>query len=193
MKIINSFALLVLLLILPASANCQTLDSGLAIGTDCPAFDPQHVSGPDKGTKACPMCKYGKDQGVMIWVNDDDMQALGSIAKRLETEIAGRGLRKFRAFIMYMNPNQKPLSEVRKTFSEFAASQKLTYLAVTYIPSPNDADTAALFEINPDRKVRNTVLIYKKRKVVGKMINLDPDQLSSLMSTCDNLFSGQSF
>lgn len=191
MKIISSLSILILL-ILPESANSQALDSGLAIGTDCPAFDPQHVSGPDKGTKACPMCKYGYQQGVMIWVNDNDWVALSYIAKRLETEIEGRGLRKFRAFIMYMNPDSKPLPEVMKALSDFSASLKLSRLAVTYIPSPTDEVTARLFEINPDKKIKNTVLIYKKRKVVGKIINQDPAHLSDLMATCDRLFSGPS-
>ena len=48
----------------------------------------------------------------------------------------------------------------------------------------------ALFEINPDKKIKNTVLIYKKRRVVGKIINLDPTQLGDLMATCDRLFGG---
>lgn len=193
MNVLKIIGFFLLANFVPELAASQTPDSGLAIGTDCPAFDPVHISGPDRGTKACPMCKYGYQQGVMIWVNDNDWSALGTIAKRLETEMDARGVRKFRAFIMYMNPDKKPSAEVMKTLSVFSAGLKLNRVALTFIPNPSDPETAGLFEINPDKNVRNTVLIYKKRKVAGKLINLEPASLNELMSTCDKLFSNDSF
>ncbi|MDZ4713997.1 MAG: hypothetical protein SH819_00875 [Cytophagales bacterium] len=189
MKTLLHSGVIFLLTLVPAAVKAQAPDSGLAIGTDCPAYDPQHVSGPDKGTKACPMCKYGSQQGVMIWVNNDDWEALRIMAQRLESEINVRGLRNFRAFIMYMNPDKKPLAEVRKMLTDFSTKLKLSRAAITYIPDPSDADTAGLFEISPSREVKNTVLIYKKRAVVGKFINLEPSKMSDLMSTCDKLFT----
>lgn len=171
----------------------QSLQSGLPIGTDGPAFDPYHVSGPDKGTRTCPMCKYGSQQGVMIWVNSPDWNALAPIVQRMESEAENRGLRKFRVFVIYMNPEHKALGEVMKESRTFAERLDLQKVAITCIPDPTDAESARLFEINPDKKVRNTVLVYKKRKMVSKTINLEASGLDELIASCDKLFGKDSF
>ncbi len=50
--------------------NASAYSSGLEVGSNCPAFDPLHISGVDAGKKACPMCKYGYGKGIMIWINN---------------------------------------------------------------------------------------------------------------------------
>lgn len=165
--------MLLLMFALSASALGQVVDSGLAIGKDCPAFDPYHVSGPDKGTRTCPMCKYGYQQGVMVWVNNNDWESLSRIAERLEAEISKKGIKKMRAFIIYMNPDQRPLEEVMKTLTDLSRQAKLDRVAITCIPGPADPKSAKLFQINPDKEIKNTVFVYKGRKVFDKFINLD--------------------
>jgi len=167
----------------------QDLSSGLPIGSDCPAFDPHHVSGPDRNTTACPMCKYGSRQGFMLWVNDADWQALEPILLQIEKEIRLRGLRKFRVFVMYMNPEQKSLSEAIRQASEVASRLKLRNVALTVVPSANDPETAGLFQINPDERVKSTVLVYSRRKVVYKSVNITQADLNSLFRKCDELFA----
>jgi hypothetical protein len=180
-------AILCLLVHLPGTS--QELSSGLPIGTDCPAFDPYHVSGADKNSTACPMCKYGSRQGIMLWVNDDDWKALEPVLVRMEGEIQRRGLRNFRFFVMYMNPGKKPLDDAVKEATEEARRLKLRNVALTVIPSPDDRETAGLFRINPDSRVRNTVLVYKRRKVAYKKINLTQNGLNDLLNACDKLFA----
>lgn len=149
----------------------QVLKSGLAVGEDCPAFDPKHVSGPDKGTKACPMCKYGYQQGIMIWMNTDDWNNMALLTSALEKEISKRGLKKLRVFLMYMNPEGKSKEDMEKMLTDFSAKNDLKKVAITYIPSPTDDETAGSYEINPDKKVKNTIFVFKKRGVVDKKIN----------------------
>ena len=150
-----------------------SLQSGLPLGEDCPAFDPHHVWGPDKGTRACPMCKYGYQQGVMVWVNTDDWNNIVNLASALEAEIARKGLRRFRAFIIYMNPEGKSKEEVEQLLTLFGQRAQLHKVAVAWVPSPTDASTAGLYKINPDHRIRNTVMVYKSRGVYDKSINLE--------------------
>jgi protocatechuate 3,4-dioxygenase beta subunit len=152
-------------------AQDAALKSGIEIGADCPAFDPRHVTGPDKGTKACPMCKYGSGQGVMIWMNTDDWGNISTLTSALEKEIDKQGLKKFRVFLVYMNPERKSKPDIEKMLSEFSKKNNLKKLAVTYIPAPDDEETAGSYEINPDAKVKNTIFVYKKRGVIEKVIN----------------------
>jgi len=145
------------------------INSGLTIGSDYPAFDPTHVSGPDQGKNACPMCKYGKDQGMMVWWNKEDMAELAPFAQNMERVILEKGFNNLRVFIMYMNTAGKPLTEIENMLKGFSKNNNLKNVALTYIPSPTDAETAGLYEINP--KAFNTIFIYKRRKVIDKFIN----------------------
>ncbi|MBL7850612.1 MAG: hypothetical protein JNN04_06905 [Cyclobacteriaceae bacterium] len=169
-------------------STAQVLNSGLPIGTECPAFDPHHVSGPDRNSRACPMCKYGSRQGVMIWVNHSDWDALEPIARRLESEIKTRGLRQFRAFIIYMNPAGLPLAQLLEESRKKADAWKLEKTALVCVPSPTDPESAGLFQINPDPRVKNTVMVYSRRKVAHKVINLNAGGLDDLVRTCDEIF-----
>ncbi len=175
MKLRNaSLSLILFISIATATAAQDTkLISGLAIGADCPAFDPRHVSGPDKGTKACPMCKYGYQQGVMIWMNTDDWKNIGVLASALEQEIRIKGLKRMRVFLMYMNPDRKNKTDVEKLLEDFSAKYQLDKVAVTYITDPADPETAGLYNINPDKDVKNTIFVYKSRGIFDKIINFD--------------------
>lgn len=181
--------LIVFVALLPLTTVSQSLSSGLSIGEECPAFDPWHVSGPDKNSTACPMCKYGSRQGVMIWVNDANWKSLTPIMLRLEEEIKARGLRQFRVFIMYMNPEGLSKEKLLETCRDKAKELKLDKLALTCLIGPEDHETAGAFRINPDKAVKNTVMVYSRRRVAHKVINLRPEDLNDLMKTCDEIFT----
>ncbi len=135
------------------------------------------------------MCKYGaRTQGLMIWVNNDDWKSLEPILLRMESELKTRGLRTFRVFVMYMNPNNLSKADLMKETRAKANELNLAKVALTYIPSPTDAETAALYRINPDKAVKNTVIVYNQRKVVYKVINLEATGLNELMKACDEQF-----
>ena len=175
--------------------NLASLHSGLSLGEDCPAFDPHHVWGPDKGTRACPMCKYGYQQGVMVWINTDDWNNVVNLASGLEAEIARKGLRRFRAFIIYMNPEGKSKEEVERLMTVFGQSTHLHKVAVTWVPSPTDPSTSGIYKINPDRRIRNTVIIYKSRGVFDKSINLEatPANLQALFRSVERAENSNGF
>jgi protocatechuate 3,4-dioxygenase beta subunit len=116
----------------------ERVTSGLPIGADCPAFDPKHVWGPDKGTSACPMCKYGYQQGVMIWMNTDNWDNISPLVIALDKEIQRKGLNRIRVFLIYMNSQKKSKLEVEDMLEKFSQKAGLTQAAVTYIPNPSD-------------------------------------------------------
>ena len=158
--------------------------SGLMVGTDCPAFDPTHVWGPDRGTRACPMCKYGsRTAGVMAWLGDDNWANAAQLAVFLENQMQQRGAKQFKAFLIYTNPNKRPKAEVEKLLEDFARKNGLREVAVLYVPSPGDKPSSFLYGINP--RAQNTVFVYDKRRVVGKVVNLEatPAKLEGLLTS----------
>lgn len=156
------------------------LASGLSLGANCPAFDPLHLSGADTGKKACPMCKYGQGQGIMVWFNHANVDQLKDFVVGLEKEMQTKGESKIRVFMIYMNPfykdnpNVKPEDILKGKLKKWADEQGLKKVAMTWIPSPADEETAGLYEINP--KAKNTVFVYKKREVTAKWVNIEYDE-----------------
>jgi protocatechuate 3,4-dioxygenase, beta subunit len=163
-------------------AGLPKLSSGLEVGAHCPAFDPLHVSGPDKGKKACPMCKYGYGQGIMVWFNHANLDHMKDFVLALENEMRSKGEKKLRVFFIYMNPFYKEnptdveTGIIARKLREWCEQQKLHKVAMTWIPSPVDEDTAGVYEINPEAK--NTVFVYKKRTVAAKWVNIEYDEVS---------------
>ena len=148
--------------------------SGLLVGDECPAFDPAHVWGPDRGKRTCPMCAYGRGKGVMIWTKSVSSDTLRRIAQFWEAELqkptAGLpGAGPLNAFIIYTNPDRKPARDVEQMLETFANEAGLHKVAVLYVPSPTDRKTALLYNVNP--AVAITILGYKHRRVVSKFID----------------------
>lgn len=172
-------------------AKVKTPESGLAIGSNCPAFDPVHLSGADKGTTTCPMCKYGSGQGVMVWFNHANLDEMKDFATTLEKAMNDRGVKKLRVFLVYMNPfykenDKEGLRVLRKKITEWCEKQNLVQVAMVWIPSPVDKETAGLYKMNP--KVKNTVLVYKRRRVVAKWVNIEynDEAVKSILNKVDS-------
>lgn len=165
-------------IVLYAQYDISSANSGLLKHEECPAFRPHHAWGPDKGSTACPMCKYGNKQGVMAWINTDDWKNIAKLAKALEAEIRKEGPDQIRAFLIYMNPSRLNKNELENRLQQFARENKLQQVAILYIPSPEDEKTAGLYRINPSKGIRNTLFIYKNRRVFDKYINFDASQMN---------------
>lgn len=165
------------------------ITSGLEVGAPCPAFDPLHLSGADKGKKVCPMCKYGYGQGIMVWFNHANLEHMSEFIKSLEAEMRKRGEKNLRVFLIYMNPfYQENTTDtehqiIGRKIKEWCEKQQLEKVAMTWIPSPVDEKTAGVYKINPAAK--NTIFVYKSRRVTAKWVNVEYDQqtLKNMLST----------
>jgi protocatechuate 3,4-dioxygenase beta subunit len=147
------------------------VQSGNPIGSESPAFSPQHVRGPDRGSHACPMCKYGYHPGVMVFLNTDtDWENTIAICKRLEEESIKRKSEKFKAYLVYTNPNKLTIKELENKLQAFTKGLSVQHMAITYVPSIDDETTEMnLNKINP--KTKNTIIVYNKRRVFDKFVN----------------------
>jgi len=169
-------------------AGLPNIKSGLEIGTPCPAFDPLHLSGADKGKKVCPMCKYGYGQGIMVWFNHANLDHMTEFIKSLEIEMKNRGEKELRVFLVYMNPFYKNSTDtdyeiIGRKLKLWCEKQQLERVAMTWIPSPVDEKTAGVYSINPEAK--NTIFVYKSRRVTAKWVNVEYDQetLKTILNT----------
>ena len=147
--------------------------SGLHIGEDQPSFGPFHAFGPDKGSQACPVCKYGRYHGILYFVgNHPNWKEIESWLIFLEQQSIRRQ-DKLKVYFVYGNENQYNKKERQKQLEQLGKRLNIQKIALTFVPSFIDGETEVnLNKINP--KVENTFIIYRYRRIIDKYIGLKP-------------------
>ena len=160
--------------------------SGLQIGEDNPSFIPFHAFGPDKGTRTCPVCKYGRYHGIVYFVgNNTNWDDIKKWLTFLEQESETRS-KYLKAYFVYGNENNYS-KETRQSELEITGKElNLKNIALTFVPSMTDTESEVnLNQINPT--VENTFVIYRHRTIIDKFIDLKPtaDNFQKISNTLD--------
>lgn len=159
--------------------------SGLNIGEDQPSFDPMHAHGPDKGSHACPVCKYGRYHGILYFVgNNLDWNEIKNWLQWLEQESIKRQ-KYLKAYFVYGNDKSFDKKNRQKELEQLGEELNLKNVALTFVPSFSDTlSNVNKNKINSD--VENTFIIYKHRSIIDKYVDLKPtkdnfDPLSEIL------------
>lgn len=155
--------------------NVASLSSGLAIGDEQPSFGPYHAYGPDKGTETCPVCKYGRYQGILFFVgNHPQWESIKSWLRFLEARAVAVSPM-LKVYFIYGNSRQYNSALRQKQLENLGNELQLKKTALTYVPSFNDKKSDVhLNKINPDAE--NTFIIYRHRIIVDTFTNLAANQ-----------------
>lgn len=151
----------------------RPIDSGLPVGEDQPSFIPYHVYGPDKGTSTCPVCKYGRHQGLILFCGTDvSLNQTKKWLAFLESE-SNRCAGRLKVYLVLQSAGQA--QQFQRQLEWMGDSLNIHQTAITVVPAFHDRPTEAyLNKINP--AATNTVVIYRNRRIVDKYINLSPDE-----------------
>lgn len=147
------------------------LRTGLSIGEESPSFTPYHAWGPDRGTKACPVCKYGRNFGVLYFSGSADAPEdlrkwLGLLEKRSLAE--GGNLKVYLVKETRGNPEA-----IIAMLEQMARELDIRELTLTVVP--DFADAASEVNLNRiDPAAANTFIVYQNRVVIDKYTNLSP-------------------
>lgn len=149
--------------------------SGLHIGEDQPSFMPYHAFGPDKGSRACPVCKYGRYHGIIYFVGDNpNWNDIKKWLTFLDQQSIERS-KYLKAYFVYGNNKGYSKDTRQKELEKIGNELNLKNIAMTFVPSFSDTDSEVhLSKINP--VTENTFIIYRNRTIIGKFINLKPTQ-----------------
>ncbi|MFN7117446.1 MAG: intradiol ring-cleavage dioxygenase [Saprospiraceae bacterium] len=153
----------------------SNVNSGINIGEDIMSFTPFHAWGPDKGTKTCPICKYGWYHGILYFVgNKPNWAEIKDWLTFLEAESVNR-TDYLKVYFIYGNELEYDKADREKTLAKIGQTLHLNKVALTFVPAFSDKDSDIyLSKINPETE--NTLLIYKRSQVIDKYINLKPIQ-----------------
>ncbi|GAB3907114.1 hypothetical protein GCM10028803_40610 [Larkinella knui] len=167
--------------------------SGLSIGEDQPSFTPFHAFGPDKGTRTCPVCKYGRYHGIIYFVgNNPDWTRIKRWITFLERQ--SRARKKYlKAYFVYGNEQHYEKSKRQQELEKIGLELQVKQVALTFVPSFSDTVSEAnLNKINPG--VENTFIVFKNRAIIDKYINLAPTTVNfNLLSKVLDQTQGSNF
>lgn len=154
----------------PVKQN-DSVYSGLNIGEDQPSFSPYHAYGPDKGSTACPVCKYGRYQGIIYFAgNNPNWNEIKKWLQFLESESNARD-KYLKAYFVYGSEKMANREEQKSTLEKLGRELNIHKTALTFVPTWQDKESDVyLNKINP--AVENTFIVYKQRNIVDKYINL---------------------
>jgi len=149
------------------------LNSGKNIGEEVLSFTPFHAYGPDKGSKACPVCKYGWYHGILYFVgNHPNWTEIKKWLTFLEMESHKRK-KYLKVYFVYGNETNYNYEQRIALLEKLGNELLLTQLALTFVPSFSDK-TSEIFLNNINPEVKNTFLIYKRNNIIGKYVDLNP-------------------
>lgn len=157
--------------------------SGLQIGEDNPSFGPYHAWGPDKGTRTCPVCKYGRYHGIVYFVgNHPNWDDIKKWLTFLEQESISRS-KYLKVYFVYGNEMNYKKEARQKELEKIGSELNLKNIALTFVPSMTDTESEVnLNKINPG--VENTFVVYRHRTIIDKFIDLKPtDRNFKLIAT----------
>ncbi len=181
MKRTAMFLTATLALALPALA---AVESGLKIGETVTPFHPKHVSGPNKDTEACPPCTYGNRPAVQAWMNQDDPENVSAISGALNDAVKG-SKHELKGFVIMLTMCDKCVENAKTV----GASTKSTDIGIAHLPVNDQA--VKNYKVNTAGEVKNTIIFYKDKKVVAKLVNLKADkkgleELKAAIAKIDN-------
>jgi protocatechuate 3,4-dioxygenase beta subunit len=153
--------------------NKAKLNSGREIGEDNPSFTPFHAFGPDKGTKTCPVCKYGRFHGIIYFVgNNPNWNDIKDWLSFLELESVSRG-NYLKVYFVYGNEIKYSKEKRQQELENLGNELNINNTALTFVPSFSDQESEVnLNKINPN--VENTFVIYRNRAIIDKFVDLKP-------------------
>ncbi len=161
------------------AAGPSAVESGLNVGEMVTPFHPTHVSGPHKGTDACPPCTYGNKPQVQVWVNEDSDANVMAISQALSTQVTSSKT-DLKAFVIKVATCAMCEGKTNE-WGAAAEAKGLGNISIAHIAKADSALTN--YKINAGADVKNTILLYKDRKIAAKFVNLDattPEGLKKL-------------
>jgi hypothetical protein len=169
-----------------ALAFAVNSSSGLNVGEMVTPFHPKHIAGPDKGTDTCPPCKYGARPAVQAWVHPSEKaDVVAALAKTLSANVAEHKAADFKSFMIMLTMCQACESKANK----FAESAKIDNIGIATLGVDDKALKA--YKVNASADVKNTVIVYKDKKVAAKFVNLtdSKEDLAKLQAAIDGVTS----
>lgn len=154
----------------PSSERIASED-GPSRGDDLFSFTPYHVWGPDRGTKVCPICKYGWYSGALFFIDstlsDEDLKSWSRFFENQSIERKGH----LKTYFVFAENNS---SFSRADLEKVGEEMLLENVALTTLPSFQDTSSHIDdYNLPPGR---NTMILYRRSGVEARILHTVPSE-----------------
>ncbi len=108
---------------------------------------------------------------IQVWINNDDDKNVEKLVKTLNEAVLANKAKNLKAFFIFVTDKGKSFEP---KLLKVEAATGAHDLALAYVPPKHDG--VAAYKVNLDSGVKNTVMLYRKRKVTAKFVNLAADE-----------------
>ncbi len=145
--------------------------SGLALGSEVTAWHPWHVSGPDAGSRVCPVCTYQDQPAVLVFAkNTANTLSLANRLEMLADNHADTGLK-----VLLVVTDGQP-----DDLKQMAEANQLRLISLCLLDPKTRRDDLAAYGIN--EQAENTILFYRDYVVLWKSEDLRTVEFDQLQS-----------
>ena len=157
-----------------ASSGNQAPQSGLPVGAEVSAWNPIHYSGPDAGTKHCPVCTHLEKPVVLVF----GKQTLNTIALARQLEsLAANSEDYLKCFVILTDGTQASAEMLVRHY-------RFRHVGICLLDPETRPEDLTAYKIN--ERFENTVLYYRDYLVKSNLINLQSPDIAQLAAVIEN-------
>lgn len=125
---------------------------------------------------------------MQVWVNTDSSENVGKLAADLEKEMDKHADKEMKAFVVWTNTSIASDDAMSAKLQKIAKEYKLSKVALTYLNKEAQVSLGD-YQINTAKEIKNTVFVYKSKRVKVKFVNLKANEkgLTSLNSAISDV------
>ena len=137
------------------------MGSGLAVGDEVTAWIPVHITGPDAGTRHCPVCTYLENPTVLVFAKDTANTV--SLANRLE-DLAGKYQdSELKVVLVLTNGSNSGVQQM-------ARANRLDRISICLLDPETRSEDLRVYQIS--NQSENTIMLYRDYVVQWKQAGL---------------------
>lgn len=123
-------------------------DRGVPVSGSAPSFMPKHITGPNAGKEACPLCVYGLGPQFQLWVEEAKLDAVLPLVREIDA-LAQRSPAqpkdKKQGFVPYVVIAAREGGKVSDHTRNRVRSLPLKRVFFVEVPSWDDVETSGLY------------------------------------------------
>jgi hypothetical protein len=110
---------------------------------------------------------------VQVWTNGEDSKNLADIVSALDKQVKAKKAAEFHAFVITL-VDKDGIDSTSKSLTEMAGKLKVEDIHITYLDKSDRGVRG--YRVNVDPAVKNTVFVYRNKKVTDKFVNFKADE-----------------
>jgi hypothetical protein len=110
---------------------------------------------------------------VQVWTNGEDRENLSKLVNALEKHTVDRSGAQLQTFIIVLT-DKEGRDEVARKLTEIAGATRASKIHLTYLDRGDNGVRG--YRVNLAPEVKNTIFVYRDRRVTDKFVNLKADE-----------------